>query len=247
MKKIISFSLYGSDPRYIDGMLENIILRPEIYPDWTIRVYVDQTVPEDFINLLDLMDCEVVKKTSTKKDQHLRMFWRFEPLKDKTIDAVICRDADSRISYRESNAVNEWLTSRNKESFHIIRDNPQHNVPILGGTWGATKDFIKDYADKYDKELEDHLKRLNAVEIFHQRGMYFNSDQLFLWRYIWPKVQHNHMAHIKPGHKQLIFNNYDVYLPELPDDSPDYVGAAVGGKTFHMGFDKMKELKYNKE
>lgn len=39
--KVIAFCLYGSDPQYVQGMLENIKLAPDIYPGWKVRVYCD--------------------------------------------------------------------------------------------------------------------------------------------------------------------------------------------------------------
>ena len=52
MKKIISFSLYGSDSRYCNGILCNVELAKIIYPDWICRVYYAESVPEYFINEL---------------------------------------------------------------------------------------------------------------------------------------------------------------------------------------------------
>lgn len=43
---------------------------------------------------------------------------------------MVSRDLDSKISARETAAVDEWLQS--KKSFHIMRDNPQHGTAMLG-------------------------------------------------------------------------------------------------------------------
>ena len=53
MKKIISFSLWGQNPFYFKGAIENAKLQPEIYPGWTCRFYVDDTVPGDAIKELE--------------------------------------------------------------------------------------------------------------------------------------------------------------------------------------------------
>ena len=48
MKKIISFSLWGDSPFYIDGAYKNIELAKEIYPDWICRFYVaSKNTPEE--------------------------------------------------------------------------------------------------------------------------------------------------------------------------------------------------------
>ena len=69
------------------------------------------------------------------------MFWRFLVANDHTVDRYIIRDADSRVSQRERDAVNDWINSGLK--FHTMKDHPKHHGwPILGGTWGGVKDAI---------------------------------------------------------------------------------------------------------
>ena len=46
------------------------------------------------------------------------------------------RDADSHISLREQAAVLEWQSHVAQEPLHVMRDNPHHSVPILGGMFG---------------------------------------------------------------------------------------------------------------
>jgi len=48
------------------------------------------------------------------------MLWRFTVVADPTVDRFIVRDVDSRLNYRESIAVEEWIQSN--KSFHIMRD-----------------------------------------------------------------------------------------------------------------------------
>ena len=40
MKKIISFCLWGDDPKYTKGAIENADIATELYPSWTCRYYV---------------------------------------------------------------------------------------------------------------------------------------------------------------------------------------------------------------
>jgi FkbM family methyltransferase len=51
-KRIIAYSLYGSNARYIDGAIANVELMPNIYPDWEIYIYYDKTVPSKTIDKL---------------------------------------------------------------------------------------------------------------------------------------------------------------------------------------------------
>ncbi|KAK8405419.1 hypothetical protein O3P69_001755 [Scylla paramamosain] len=58
-------------------------------------------------------------------------------------------DVDSRVSQREVAAVEEWLASR--KMFHVMRDHPSHNVPVLGGMWDARWDINPALATKLRK------------------------------------------------------------------------------------------------
>ena len=52
MKKIVSFSLWGEDPKYTIGAIENAKLVNEIYHGWISRFYCGKSVPENIINSL---------------------------------------------------------------------------------------------------------------------------------------------------------------------------------------------------
>lgn len=216
MKKIISFCAYGKDPKYVHSTLKNIELQPIIYPDWTCRVYVSNDIPSDAMKLLLDSPAEIIIKEPVKG--HLAMFWRFESLMDKTIERFIVRDTDSRINIREAAAVQEWIES--KKEFHIIRDHKYHNVPICGGLWGATNNFINKVADKYEDMKKKYLSSLPLDKLIPgTRGYYFNTDQPFLWQYIWPLIINSHIAHIKKDTPGLIKYPGDIrYLNiDLPN------------------------------
>ena len=131
--KVISFSLWGDDPKYTIGAVRNAELAAKIYPDWKCRFYVHQDVPQQIIQQLRAFDnTELFLK---KEDLGWQgMFWRFEPCFDPLISVSIFRDTDSRLNHREKFAVNEWLEG--DKTFHIMRDHPYHAFPIHGGMWG---------------------------------------------------------------------------------------------------------------
>ena len=53
MKKIISFSLWGSDPIYNIGSIKNAELALNMYPDFECWFYIHkQTVPQETIDKL---------------------------------------------------------------------------------------------------------------------------------------------------------------------------------------------------
>jgi len=165
MKKIISFSLYGSSPKYGIGAIENVKLQPKIYPEWTCRVYYDSSVPKNYIDELRNLDAEVVDMTNTEMINH-GMFWRFLVYDDREVERFIIRDTDSRLNLREKYAVDEWIESGKK--LHIMRDHPNHGIPMLGGTWGLVNSF--------DFNMEESiLKFLKEKPVFK-----YMDDQIFL-------------------------------------------------------------------
>ena len=62
MKKIISFSLWGDNPKYLTGAVENIKLQKEFYPDWICRFYIHNSVPSYIHHRLKNDGAEVIEK-----------------------------------------------------------------------------------------------------------------------------------------------------------------------------------------
>lgn len=186
MKKIISYSLWGDNPKYINGAIENIKNRDIFYKGWICRFYIHIAVPQNYINLISSFnDCEVIIKNEEigKKREENGMFWRFEVMKDPEIERFIIRDTDSRLTQREKNCVIDW--ERSCLPFHIIRDHQYHTTKIMGGMWGATRAFM----DKinYDKLIEE-FKTLKFNNIYAM-------DQEFLARMIYPLIKDNACIH----------------------------------------------------
>jgi len=218
MNRIISFALYGNDPKYLHGGIENIYLQKKYYPGWQCRFYYDKSVSETIIKRLIDLGAEVIFKDGYK--DHMRMFWRFECFKDKSIERFIVRDADSRLNPREADAVEKWIESG--KEFHIIRDHGQHTALILGGLFGANASCIAKIADQYNKMLKEHFtSRQHIAQKHNARGKYFGSDQDFLGGYIWPLIEQHHLAHVCS--LKLKFKDEDEMLEvELP--SGDFCG-----------------------
>jgi hypothetical protein len=221
MKKIISFSVWGSKPMYAEAAYQNLLLQPEIYPGWTCRFYVDETVPLTVLNKLKGNNSEIVLMPPS--DGNYGLFWRFEPFKDKTIERFIVRDSDSRLNIREAAAVEEW--EKSGKEFHIMRDNPQHGAYICGGMFGATSEFINKIEKDYDVLLKRFLSTLTFDRVFTPRGKYFNCDQPFLWAVVWPRIINSHIAHIKDL-PNLRFTGKEKLFPiENPDGT--FVGEPI--------------------
>ena len=177
MKKVISFSLWGDNHRYTGGALQNASLAKIFYPDWTCRFYVGKSTCPQFIEKIKAFDnCEVVEMS--EEGNWTGMFWRFFAASDPAVDVMISRDADSRLGLREKCAVDEWLSS-NKE-FHIMRDHHAHGVAILGGMWGVKGSLLAD---------------IQKASIDYKPGDFWQTDQIFLSKVVYPKVRDKSLVH----------------------------------------------------
>jgi hypothetical protein len=187
MKRVISFSLWGDNPGYCIGAVENAKRAPNFYPGWVCRFYCDTKVPEEYVKQLLDLGCEVYKRPESI--DNIGLYWRFEPMfDDPDIERFIVRDTDSRLNGRESEAVYEWIES--DLPFHIIRDNPGHNIEICGGLWGSKARVIPEFPILMKAWLETLVP-----DPKNPRGIYHGTDQIFLCKYIWPFVKNCHMAH----------------------------------------------------
>ena len=200
-KKIISFTLWGSNPMYTIGAIKNAQLQKEFYPDWICRFYIDSSVPQEVCKELTDLNCELIVKQKTI--DHLASFWRFEPMLDMDVSHFIVRDADARLDYRESNAVEQWVLSG--LPIHIIRDHPNHTRYMMGGTWGAIPGMVPTFEQDYFKFLSD----VPTSWFVFRDQKYFDYDQCFLEKCLWPHVKDCHMSHdefFRPTGKELYFN-----------------------------------------
>jgi len=182
MKKVISFSLWGEDARYVIGAVINADIAKEEWQDWTCRFYVAPTVPSGIIEELESRDnVEVVHMD--EDESWNGMFWRFYSASDESVDISIFRDADSRLHIRDKAAVDEWIAS--DKDVHIMRDNCQHGWTICGGLWGVKKGFLPNL--KHMIEDNELLKN----EKFNKHGV----DQIFLQYSVYPLAKERAFVH----------------------------------------------------
>jgi len=174
--KVISFSVWGNSPSFLEGAIENAHLARTVYPGWTPRIYCRDDVPQHYRDNLEALGAQVVIKHETRGSWE-GLFWRFHPVFDPKVTHTIVRDCDSRLTVREAVAVNEWLLS--EKTFHTMRDHIEHTtVPIMGGMWGSV------YWPVLGKLLEDWPD-------CGAKG----DDQNFLAQRIWMRVRADALVH----------------------------------------------------
>ena len=184
--RLITFSVFGNNPIYCFGAVENARLAKEIYPDWIARFYIAQDVPEEYVNQIKDHGGEVV--LCERKNSYDGLNWRFRPLSEPDVDVWISRDADSRLSWRERRAVDEWLDS--DQTAHLLRDSHNHGYTIMAGMFGIkNKPFHKKYG---------------VINLDNQSASVRTDDQTILEQVVWPFIKHDHMCHDHWRHSKVV-------------------------------------------
>ena len=175
--KLITFSLFGNVELYCQGAVENARLAKQIYPDWKARFYVDSSVPEVYLEKIQSYNSEIIYCNS--RGQYDGLNWRFSPFSEENVGVWISRDCDSRLSFRERRAVEQWLES--DRSVHLMRDSHNHAYTIMAGMFGVNNNlFHKRYG-----------KFMCGRETLHNR----DDDQTFLHNNLWNIVKDDHFCH----------------------------------------------------
>lgn len=131
--------MWGQDPKYLHGALQNAKDALTVYPGWVCRFYVASSVPTPIVDrLANMSSVQIV--SVPKWGDWCGFFWRYAPASEKDVEVMISRDVDCRLGHREKAAVDEWMAS--DKGFHIMRDHPWHQFPVLGGMWGAKRGVL---------------------------------------------------------------------------------------------------------
>lgn len=176
-KRVISYGLYGSKPKYMEGAIKNADLAKTYFPGWICRFYVSSDVPEEIVSKLKALGAEI-ESVPNGMGYVSGMFWRFMIAGDNTVDRYIIRDVDSRLNSRDRFAVEEWIKSG--YAIHILRDHVNHCLPINGGMWGGVKGALPNIA----QQINDWKNRDE-----------YSSDLHFLEEIVWPEVKDKQMSH----------------------------------------------------
>ncbi len=197
-RNIISFSLWGDNPDYLEGAILNATVAPVIYPGWKCRFYCDTSVANHVIEKLKSLGSEV-RVLDKNTLPFFGLFWRFFVADDPNVDRYIIRDCDCTVNCQERIAVDEWIASN--KHFHVMRDYASHTELIHAGMWGGVRGAIPDIAklivNYYDKQPKERT-----------------IDQRFLRHYIWPIAKQSMLCH----DSNYSFNNSKKFnsLGQLP-------------------------------
>lgn len=174
MKKLIAYTLYGEDPKYVEGMVKNVKSKDDFYPDWQIIVYHDDSLQNSIIDFLKSND--VILRDFTDSGMFAAS-WRFCAFDEPDTERIIVRDSDSRFTNREAEAVKDWEDSG--KHLHVMRDHPHHGYSIMGGMWGikcglgfSMKEVIMAYQGGRQNNITDRNTWLQTDQKFLRDGIY---------------------------------------------------------------------------
>jgi len=174
MSKIISFAVWGNDPMYKIGVIENLKLKEYYYPDWEVVIYTEN-MSEPWVRQAVIYGAKILPIGQYKEWKNSLV--RYLPCVSDNV--VIIRDTDSRFTLRERDAVEQWLNS--DKDIHVMRDHPWHNEKIMGGMCGFRKGVFKKHEpDLYNWLTNDVNERLIAEQFFNslyekeKENIYFN-------------------------------------------------------------------------
>lgn len=215
--KVISYSIFGDPvsfefPFYLRGLYFNARMNKLIYPGWETVAVVSESVLGKYLPLLKALPVEYIYSLP---DAPLceSMLWRMWPIlwSDCYPQAthVICRDADAITTYKEAQAVQEWVDSG--LGFHGITDNPAHSLPMMGGMVGFKVDHFKQTFPQWTS-----FEQMIKGQDLSKRG----SDQDFMMKKIYPFAKDNMMGHFFEGCREKVKITNHVAGKQIPGVDP---------------------------
>ena len=180
---IIAVSLYGTDPKYTEGMIINATQIIHRFPSPDVWVYINiaSDVPDNIRERLSILP-RVKLVPVERKPGSANMFDRFMTIDLPECDVLFVRDADSRVHERDAACIEDFLAS--DKQLHIIRDHRCHRSRIMGGMWGIRKSAL----------IALKTSMCNLLNQWTIIPAYMN-DQNFLSTVIYPLFLRNAMIH----------------------------------------------------
>lgn len=206
-RNIIAYTLFGGNPRYCETAILNVQQARVIFPAWTCRFYVDDSVPKAVITRLQQAGAQIHVMDEKIANSISPLMWRFLVLDDTEVDCFMIRDTDSLISFKEQAAVTDWLNS--KKWFHAMRDFFTHHDLLLAGMWGGFRGVFQNTL----ASMQQFCSASDSVSTI---------DQQYLGRHIWPTVAQSLICH------DSVFGFANSV--SFPAHTPDHLGA-----NFHVG------------
>ena len=180
-ENVIAYSLWGTEPRYLTALLENVGILPHLFPAWSMRVYYDTTADHNFVTDLGRRGVQLRQMILPPgQPEQRRLLWRMEALSDPSVKRFLIRDADALLTVKERVAVDGWLNS--DRYFHAMRDWYTHTDLIPAGLWGGVGGILPPPGDLF------------RASTFWRIGNQ-HIDQDILSATVWPSIRRSLLIH----------------------------------------------------
>jgi hypothetical protein len=203
-QKIVSFSLWGTNPLYIGGAYERIKeVKYKFGADWKVHISFGHDVtPADYMNLSDLVD----QYSHHKTEDAIGLFWRGLP----DADVLLIRDIDAVISDREVDAIKKWMET--DYPFCVFHDHWGHIFPIPGGLLSVKGERVGAINWFYRSSLNTH------------KNVLYGQDEVILAHELYPMINFECLDFTSQG-KHFDFAAYEELPPRL--DPTDVIGDGM--------------------
>lgn len=192
--RAFSFCLYGPQTtKYHGGMLENLKIIQQHFPDWAVYIYLGADVTSLFV--AKLLRYPQVRLRHIGASGSILMMYRFLAIDEPDVELMVVRDADSRVHMRDRWAIGEFIASDKRA--HAIRDHPYHTTTLLGGLWGLKRGLVSSMAE----HVSPHLNKPWS----------HGKDQLFLTDHVYPLVKTELLVHTSQPH--LRYSDDETHAP----------------------------------
>jgi hypothetical protein len=176
---VVAFSLWGANPRYLRGALDNALAMPSVYPGWRMRCHVDATVPAALCEALAGLGVDL-RIEPPGQSLRRKLCWRFGVANDAGVGRFLVRDIDSLVGPRERAAVDAWIAS--DRWFHVLRDWWVHTDLVLAGLWGGVAGVLPGLGRLLEAYAPTHMETPNV-------------DQWFLRDAVWGCIRQSVLVH----------------------------------------------------
>lgn len=189
-QNIISYSLFGSNPKYLRYLDDNIKIIKKELPEWSIRVYLhDQSSPEIFQKLYNKkIEIHLVHDELVAPRNGAGTFWRLLPLCENVNSIIL--DMDDKIDEKNYNQIKDIKKFFNNPNFVLKGRNrwiyPQTH--ILAGCIFKKKEFklpynktfIMNYPHRTFWGADEVFLTLEVVPHAIKQGLDINKQPFFI-------------------------------------------------------------------
>lgn len=208
--KAIAYSLFGYGRKldkewcdhdsYVRGLMTNVRVNRVLFPSWVNVLNIDAQSYSAYRRLYDWLQNKghiVINIQPDDEPLCMAMLWRLKTVFSYVhphwiYSHVLCRDIDSISTYREAQAVQQWIDE--EKTAHCITDSISHNIHMMGGMCGFKPDGTSSLLGV--NSFKELIKLAAGID-FNKK----NADQAFLGKYVYPKLASSVTEHFVLGMK----------------------------------------------